>query len=389
MMVRVFAYFRVLCALAIVPCSPLVACIDAQRASIQDWAITPILRIDGAREDWVATARVVVGPQGRIAVSQPQDKRVILYDSAGRRMGIAGRPGSGPGELEAIRGVGWVDDSTIWVFQNRMRLSRFRSDGRFIGQRTLSEPYLDPTGTRPRVSLAMRNVEVVYARARGGLLVSTSRAVGIPQSCRCLIHVSDSGQVLRTVSAPLDSRFSLYATGVLDGNSETAVPFAWETFEDISTSGDVVGHVFASRDDRENSRFHVLVVTASGDTTINRSYPAESVPIPRAEATRAADRTRAAVSLSASAFAELRSLVPANYAPYSGIVMGRDGTVWIRLREVNGRVQWLVLDNRGSVMGRITAPGNLTIFDAERHRVWALEMNRDDIPSVMVMSVTG
>ena len=71
------------------------------------------LRIDAAAEGLTEIGSLVVGRDGVIMITQPQDFRVLVFDRAGRRVASIGRKGGGPGECQAIRGGGRVGDG-VW-----------------------------------------------------------------------------------------------------------------------------------------------------------------------------------------------------------------------------------------------------------------------------------
>ena len=79
------------------------------------------LVIDGAQEDWVPIGTMWVAPDGRMAISQLQDYRVIVYDASGKRRFSFGRKGAGPGEFERLWiYAGWTGD-TLWIYDDLHR----------------------------------------------------------------------------------------------------------------------------------------------------------------------------------------------------------------------------------------------------------------------------
>lgn len=67
-----------------------------------------------------------ISPAGRVAVGDGMVQRVLLFDAAGRRTGIIGRRGSGPGEFQSTGLLTFLTDTTLVVSDiAQARLSLF------------------------------------------------------------------------------------------------------------------------------------------------------------------------------------------------------------------------------------------------------------------------
>ncbi len=74
------------------------------------------MRIAGSTADLSVirgTQSVALHPSGLVAVAQPQDYRILLFQQ-GRQAAAVGRQGEGPGEFAGINAIGWSGD-TLWV----------------------------------------------------------------------------------------------------------------------------------------------------------------------------------------------------------------------------------------------------------------------------------
>lgn len=69
------------------------------------------LRIDAAAEGLTEIGSLVVGRDGVIMITQPQDFRVLVFDRAGRRVASIGRKGGGPGSSKPS--AGWADSEMV------------------------------------------------------------------------------------------------------------------------------------------------------------------------------------------------------------------------------------------------------------------------------------
>src|SRR5687767_10883349 len=81
-------------------------------ASAQRGPVTRLIKeitIDDASvtDGLTAVGLVVVGPGGRVYVTQPRDNVVLMFDSAGKFVKNIGGRGHGPGETEGLATIGF------------------------------------------------------------------------------------------------------------------------------------------------------------------------------------------------------------------------------------------------------------------------------------------
>jgi hypothetical protein len=71
---------------------------------------------------------------------------------------------------------------------------------------------------------------------------------------------------------------------------------------------------------------------------------------------------------------------PPALPPVSSLLLGRDGSVWLR-RENTGAKEsaWWVLDVDGALYGSVAFPANASLLAAERGRVWAMVFDSLDV----------
>jgi hypothetical protein len=130
--------------------------------------------------------------------------------------------------------------------------------------------------------------------------------------------------------------------------------------------------------------FDVVVLRANGDTAFARAYSFTPQPIPakvqdelREDLHAAAQRSRA------GAIAARAARFPPAYSPIEEIMMGRDGTVWIRLHSSANDRRWLILGNTGEILDTITMPPSARLVAADLNQLWLLHNDQWDVPSIM------
>jgi hypothetical protein len=88
---------------------------------------------------------------------------------------------------------------------------------------------------------------------------------------------------------------------------------------------------------------------------------------------------------SPASYANRPPLVPmAALPPVRRALEGRDGSVWLELEDNLTGHLWLLLDERGLEVGRVTLPENVNLKAADRTRLWALERDSDDLEAIVV-----
>jgi hypothetical protein len=130
----------------------------------------------------------------------------------------------------------------------------------------------------------------------------------------------------------------------------------------------------------------------SGRVTLDRSY--NYVPKPLAGAVADSIRDYLASMFverrfvlargQAESFARDSVPLPQFQPPVDGVVVGRDGTIWLR-REHWGasREEYLVLNRDGAIVATVVAPAGLLILHAQRDQVWGVMLDDMELPYVL------
>jgi hypothetical protein len=352
------------------------------------------LRLDANAEDFPSIGRLFVGPRGEIAVPLPQDRKLAVYDSSGKRTRTLGRRGPGPGEFEGIGSVGWIAD-TIWVTDPRVRRTTyFAPDGtvlRVVGLPAGLAQFFVPAA--PVGSLT--RVGVISVFADGSLLAEgyrlTADSSGKALGDHVIVRIGPTGEwrVLAIPPSFEDERWSMTAGGL--GRS---VPFAgWPQFA-TSSDGRWFGTLGTDSQTAEGGKYTLSVFRANGDTVFIRSYPFRGEPIPRSVADSAAaaenrPATEGPSNVGAMFERIAREKMPPVYPPVQWFILGLDDTIWITLRDSADVRTTLVLDARGDQISSIVTSTRTRIRQADASRVWATEVDDDGLASVVRYRVHG
>ncbi len=364
---------------------------QAQPPAPPRWTATRDLRIDAVRQNLVVFANLAVGPSGEIAIPQQQDGHAIIFDSAGKRLGVAGRRGSGPGEFgSVVRELGWIGD-TLWVGKTgTLKVPLFTRTGTPITERTMG---LADVGSRRTVDSAIVNVPTiprVDALLPGGAAVVTATS-GTRQSgtrCPCIFFMNPNGTVRNMIGVnPPEIDPARLRPG---GGGSSRPPFPWFFVGDQASDGSRVGWLFASNAERRQQQFRVVVVGQRGDTVFNRTYAFAGERIPQSEVdAHMAARSRNN-AIPPSEVIELKKLTPPYYQPWAtigAIKLGLDGTIWIGLRVTAEGNPWLVLDAAGAPIARVMLSANVVLLEASRQRIWGSEQDVDGLRSIVRYAV--
>src|SRR5690606_27025066 len=75
--------------------------------------------------------------------------------------------------------------------------------------------------------------------------------------------------------------------------------------------------------------------------------------------------------------------IPSLYPPLSGLVIGYDGSLWLRLRDTEAGRPYLILDALGEAAGTVLVSKRFVIHRADGEHVWGIESDEFDVQSVV------
>lgn len=346
------------------------------------------LRIDAVEQDLSNINWITVAPNGAIAVSQPQDGLIRLFNANGSPLGSFGRKGQGPGEFEQLARAGWLGDS-LWVSDFSTR--RFTIIG---PDRTLvrTVPWVATLAFPDRAPGEVRTTAVA---ARAFLSGSAQLVqVNLPEggawpgdkkSNEATVRVTSAGTFERVLSwrPDVDCVFSRAIT--VQGRSGVAsmiVPFCGSPIDDISADGSR----YVATEVLDGGEYRVSAFRTSGESLWSRvfEYRIESIPAAVLDSVITQRLGRSG----AGAAPDLRAKMPRVYPPLLRVLAGRDQGTWLERYSVSGERAWIVLDGRGNVAGAVSVPRNIRILAASHDMIWATETDDDGLQHVVRFRVT-
>lgn len=319
---------------------------------------------------------VAVDDAGRMWIAQPRQGMIRVFGPDGRRLFDVGRQGDGPGEF---RGMGklYYRDGAVHAIDTRLRrVTSFDADGDVVGTRSLVAAAAATQGGGQYLFgdsiLAVRDRTTDDGTVTGRFLTVLSAA---GEGQRMLLelpayttstHQIDfgGGAVLRGPRLPF-SDYIPFAVGP-DGNGIAVVDQAGAAAgERTSASVRVI---------RADGRVRSFTVP-SARVRVTREQVAETIAPVLAEMTDLPNFPSRAESERI-----LTAAVDEEYhPPVSQLLLGRDGTVWVRRERTNAsRDLWQVVHEDGSFAVRI--PAEVTVLAADRQHVWARVQDEFDVP---------
>lgn len=338
---------------------------------------------------------IEVDRRGGIYSTHSGESRVRRWTVEGAADGFVGREGEGPGEFTDVRAIGLFGDS-LWVMDSRAnRISFFDLDATFLGSLTpevdlgtRDAPY--PLPARPEYPL------------RGGGLYGRSPAFSQAVAVGDLtwtphVRMDAEGTVTDTIYRQAHSPEHQLALLAADGQGGTFGP---QPFPD--------GPVTATDLARDRllvlergawagagpAAFTVTALGMRGDTLWRLERVYDPVPLPAERVDSAIDDRAEALHgfmsrmESGLTVATVRDRVaeavyrPAYLPAATGLVAGRDGSVWIQLAalpEDPPGSTWLLLDEDGEPTARIRTPPGLRVLAADREHVWGVVSDEFDV----------
>lgn len=344
------------------------------------------LRIDAAAEGLTEIGSLVVGRDGVIMITQPQDFRVLVFDRAGRRVASIGRKGGGPGEFQAIRGVGRFGDG-FWVEDPVLR--RFTIVGanfgvsRIVPYPILAVPQDGTRGWAQTMPMALRpDGSVIFTGRLQGEGTLPSWHPQLPVEGAYIFRVSATGAFLELLAR--------HATPVchtqITETRKATIPFCSEPLTAYSPDGSLSLVVDFGMQAGRDKRYSMRIVGAGRRAPAEAFISFEPLAIPPSIADSALRARAALLRIDPGEFLR-RMKAPSYYAPVVAAIVANDGSAWLEETRVGREHRWVARDPLGKVTRRVTLPGNARLVAVESGVLWAVEMDGDGLEHVVTFRV--
>jgi hypothetical protein len=351
------------------------------------WRLSEELRIgsvDGPRALSRVQSLTVSSDGAALFVAQPLEHTIRVFDAvSGQPVRQIGRHGEGPGEFRMVEYIGWKADTLYATDFLLKRVSLFAANGEHFRTKVIN-PAVDPATGRGSHPLGMTAEGNVISRS--GLtsaMVASGQVAATPWAL-----VNWEGRVIRNIGM-LDLRET---TGIAKAGTNRfyfSQPLSRRSFLAVHPDGQILVSVQQPAGGDPPGAYEVVGMKADGSRLFARAYRYTPRAVPR----EAADSLREVLArdlalavpadLARSAAREYVA-VPTHHPPISWVVVGRDNTIWLRGEDVgSGTVGWLVLDSRGGILARVSAPAKLRILYADESAVWGVVHDDLDVPYVV------
>jgi hypothetical protein len=351
------------------------------------------VRIQGVGVALGQIGRVAVSHRGLIAVVQPQDFNVRVFDSAGTPVATIGRRGEAPGEFSRMFGasMGWVGD-TIWVFERSVgRTSFFGPDGKFLRVES-DAALLLPPGDQPEGEARDRRTSVEVTALGGATIRSVSFSPGAPIPAWIAITDAairrDGGLVL--VAADPRGRFTRLLGEVREpvectkrsGQLFAMIPLCPKVLYAVSPDGQRVATAHPTG--RDTYRIEVVATTGDATPTIITQRVA---PVRADQAAK--DSVRKSLTAGQTLPVDVQRWIdelpiPDWYPPVEHVLLGADGTIWAKEYQDRGTPQrWRVFNAWGRELRSVTLPGGVDVRWARLDSIWAVQEDADGVEGLV------
>jgi hypothetical protein len=321
----------------------------------------------GTLDDFTSVSAVSVSTDGKVAVVDGVERHVFICTKDGRDCELVGHRGQGPGEFEMVGRIGWRGD-TLWVTDPLLgRVTRFSKTGAVYSSQAYQGPHL---------------AEGLRASSPDGYLVdgtqilmpsaSASAMAGGVYPSLPVLAVRD-GEVLAVVSNRPGGH-QLWLIRFPDGGRmSTTQPFAivsdWDVFPDGRGTAFARGIAPISNG---RSNIEVVSIRDISDTVF-------AVRIPYSPVRPQQSRVDSAIAfvtrelgrfwgdrVGADRAARAGLYVPEFLPPFSKVVAGVDGSVWLRREDPS---VWMAIDQDGRLIGDLHLSQNADLVQASLQSV--------------------
>jgi hypothetical protein len=364
--------------------------LGAQQPSPPTWRLVEELRI-GATDGPEALSRVsdltVSSDGSTLYVGQQQEHTIRIFDAVtGEPRGRIGRHGEGPGEFRYVSFIGWRADTLYATDFLLLRFSLFSPAGKHFATEAIHPPLSENYQSSNPIGLTSEGTLLSQER-----LLTAPIAEGRVTSSPWALVARD-GRVIRTVGKK-DLRETRKAVPTGERTLLMPQPLSERNFLRLHPDGTSMVVVDQPAGQDIPGEYQVRRLRADGSQiySLTYRYTPRAVPPAFSDSIHAFQTMvfeQLLPSGRAAEAARKNLVIPDAFPPISGLLLGRDDSVWLRKEDVgSGTVAWLVLDARGRVQAIAATPAGLHLRYADGEHIWGVVHDELDIPYVVRLRI--
>lgn len=365
---------------------------DRQHGQTPEWTLERRVTIGDVDHPYYGLSVVsdVLADDEHVYVLLPEDGEIRVFTRDGEFVRNMGGRGEGPGEMMFPGRIGWFGSATLWVADGRA--ARF----------TLFDV---ATGEAETVPFRVNTPEMYHTYGMRGLsptaILANGQFAAAPQLkgpglaegvvTKSPVVVVDTAGTIRDTLALLSVDKAGEITAGLVDQARRYVLHSLPERDILALAPNGSSGVIINRRSWTGTgpaAFSVTRIDLDGDTLFHRRFAYEPVAVPDdfydERITESLESSRYVVDRRAFADA-LREFFKQRrfFPPVTAVAMGMDYTTWLAGPAEGGARDWLVLDERGSPIGRFRLPTDTYVLFANKTECWVEETGRFDIPYIV------
>jgi hypothetical protein len=347
--------------------------------SVAQWpqrSLVPEQRI-GQDAELTGVSRIRLTPKGAVLVAQATSRAILIFDRNGRLMGRAGQKGRGPGDFEMLGEIGSVGDSIWGVDVMSSQVSLFTSGGRVVRAWRVQPPG----------GSAFNEPIALFSDGTAVIPVFTRRSPTVSEYA--VLRSRWDGSKPDTVQHIVTRTTELRLAGA-GGPVFSTQPFTEDPLSGCSPDGRLLALVDVAWADVGSDSVRVTVRRIDGQLVYRRTVPLAHERITSAMVDSTVDEKAhnlKARRVSSSAIRE-KLYVPKYLSPVSGVLVGTDGSVWLKTSRRSSGFAWLIISPRGVPIATVILPRNASVLTLDRG-IWGIETDDDGVPTVVRWRVSA
>lgn len=343
-----------------------------------DYALTPVSDLD-------------VDAEGRVYVAQPMDRQIRVFSADGRFVHVMGGRGGGPGEFQNIAAFGLLGDS-VWASDlSREAVTWFSRQGELL--RTVPWRLRSNEGdTEPGVPEKILGNGAAVASPKMRFTRNEARD---PRRLPVYLVDGDHRVVRKLASIDVAKRFLAMT------HSGGRLVSSYQPLRDIplvdadENDGKVVVLRRPAAEDGGPARFSLSFYSPDGDSIGAWAVRYRPVPVTGASVERYVDRAASRLTQGrarlpegeAEEIAREALYLPDFHPPVSEMVVGREGTIWLRRERTGERDRWEAYGEEGEKLGQLSIDRDIRILAAEGDVLWGARRTEAGVPQVVRLAI--